>query len=131
MNARKRSFLSPFVIALGVASLAPTVGDIGSCSAPSAPLDASRFFEARASAVCDRCGACSLHTQACKLACDVHATLPSAFPRGCAPAVHDGEVCIRAIGALSCTGAYDLVGEPPIAPTECDFCPAQDQGPTP
>ncbi len=112
-----------FVIVLALFAAAPTVGDIGSCGAPVEPLDASKFFAARAQIECAHCDACGLSTPACKSACDPHATIPSAFPEGCHPVVHDGEVCLNALDALGCGAFSDVVSAAAIVPTECGFCP--------
>jgi hypothetical protein len=125
----KRPIL-PFGIVLAGFCLAPTVGDVGGCAEASSPLDASRFFQVRAQTICQRCGDCGLSTRTCALDC-AGDDVPTAFPAGCAPVVHDGEVCVRAIESISCSDVTALVSAAPITPTECDFCPAAlaDGGP--
>jgi hypothetical protein len=113
-----------FVMCLSVLVAAPTVGDIGSCGAPVAPLDATKFFDARLRDTCQRCRDCGLSTLACNIACDPGTPRPDAFPTGCTPDTHDGEVCLDSILALSCHDVGRLVSDTPVAPTECDFCPA-------
>lgn len=111
------------VIVLACFAAAPTVGDVGSCGAPAEALGAAKFFAARAALECRRCRECGLSTRPCAIACDPNATLPLAFPQGCRPAVHDGEVCLNALDALGCGAFGDVVGEAALVPTECDFCP--------
>lgn len=120
-----------FVIVLSVFAAAPTVGDIGGCGGTDETLDARKFFAERLRLDCERCGECELSTPACRRACNKSTIVPSTFPAGCRPAVHDGEVCLRAIESLSCTGFADVVDPAPIVPTECDFCPerAAEAGP--
>lgn len=112
-------FLAPLVAA-------PTVGDVGSCGSAAEPLGAPEFFGARVSLECQRCKDCGYGGRTCTLVCDQTAkqSYPRSFPEGCHPVIHDGEVCLHAIEALSCSAFGDLVAEAPIVPTECDFCPA-------
>jgi hypothetical protein len=52
--------------------------------------------------------------------------LPADFPEGCAPLVHDGEVCLRALHFASCDAYRGYVDDAaPTVPTECDFCPGE------
>jgi hypothetical protein len=115
---------------LALYCLAPTVGDVGSCTETASPLDAVRFFQVRAQTICQRCGDCGLSTKTCALDC-AGDDIPASFPAGCAPVIHDGEVCVRALEAISCSDVAALVGTSPITPTECDFCPTAlaDGGP--
>jgi hypothetical protein len=72
----------------------------------------------------DRCDECDVRTVPCKQAHDKNRVIPSTFPRGCAPVVHDGEVCLRALESLSCDAfAQSVVENDAVIPTECDFCP--------
>ena len=104
---------------------APTAGDIGSCGQPPDDLDAAKFFGSKQATDCRRCGECGLDTKACERAC-APALEQSAFPTGCWPLVHDGEVCLDALGAASCKDyAKYLADDAPTVPTECDFCPAR------
>jgi hypothetical protein len=114
-----------FVALLAVLCAAPTVGDVGSCGQTADPLGAPEFFRARADVECTRCADCGYDTRPCRRACEIArgGEVPRAFPEGCQPVVHDGEVCLNAIEALSCGRVGDLVSEAPIVPTECDFCP--------
>jgi len=115
-----------FAIVLALFAAAPTVGDVGSCGQKAEPLDATKFFAERLDDTCARCQECDLATRACVRACDKKLGRPTSFPAGCHPIVHDGEVCLRAIEALSCASFGDLVSDDPIVPTECDFCPLSD-----
>jgi hypothetical protein len=113
-----------FVIVLGFFAAAPTVGDVGGCNESAQPLAANKFFGARLKLECERCRECGYTSAACKRACSSATIVPSTFPAGCAPLEHDGQVCLRAIEALSCDAFGDVVAASPIVPTECDFCPA-------
>lgn len=114
-----------FLAVLGVLSAAPTVGDVGGCNEQADPLAPDKFFAARLESECMQCRACELETvPGCKRACDPRTKVPTTFPEGCRPLVHDGEVCLRAIEALSCDAFADVVASSPVVPTECDFCPA-------
>lgn len=113
-----------FLIVLAICAAAPTVGDVGGCGASAETLDAQKFFAQRLDLECQRCSECGLSTPTCKNACNPKAPRPLSFPEGCHPVVHDGEVCLRALEALSCSGFADVVDPDPIVPSECDFCPA-------
>jgi hypothetical protein len=119
---------SPAAIARLCAALllvvaAPTVGDIGSCGGQPNELDPVAFFQQKASLDCARCGECDLHTQACARACDPKQA-PTAFPVGCYPLVHDGEVCLHALEATGCSQYRSFVSDRgSTVPTECNFCP--------
>ena len=113
------------VMVLGVLAMAPTVGDVGGCNEQADELSAEKFFRARLESECQRCKACEIAANpGCKRACAPNPFLPSVFPKGCRPLVHDGEVCLRAIEDLSCEAFADVVAANPVVPTECDFCPA-------
>ena len=117
-----RAALGRLVAVLLLFVAAPTVGDIGSCTEAEDDLDAAKFFQTKAAIDCLRCGDCGLSTALCKKACSPQA--PPGFPTGCAPLVHDGEVCLNALERASC-GSYEGFMNPaaPTVPTECDFCP--------
>ena len=102
---------------------APTPGDIGGCGQKAAPLDPGIFFASQANIDCQRCDECGLRRAACSDACRFQG-YPEAFPEGCAPLVHDGEVCLRALLHASCDdyGAY-MSDTEKTTPTECNFCP--------
>ena len=112
-------------VALVAIAAAPTAGDIGGCGQEAVPLDARKFFEAKARTDCSRCAACGIASATCELACeggDPDAT----FPRDCVPLVHDGEVCLRALGAASCDDYAGYVADVgATTPTECAFCPEE------
>jgi hypothetical protein len=107
-----------------VFGMAPTVGDIGSCAQPADQLDARTFFDIKAGLDCDRCGECGLSGKLCNRACKEPPA--TAFPSGCRPLVHDGEVCLRALIHASCDDYASYVNDvAPTAPSECQFCPAR------
>jgi hypothetical protein len=63
-------------------------------------------------------------TETCKRACG--AAMGGTFPTLCYPLVHDGEVCLDALEAASCSTYASYVADVgATVPTECDFCPAQ------
>jgi hypothetical protein len=104
--------------------MAPTVGDIGSCGQAVDELDAPTFFIQKARYDCDQCRTCSLAGSLCEQACA--AAPATAFPMGCRPLVHDGEVCLDALLYAGCD-AYAKYMDPadPKAPSECQFCPVR------
>jgi hypothetical protein len=103
----------------------PTPGDIGGCAEAPVELDAARFFARRAQVDCERCNECKLRSQACVNAC-LSLGVNQSFPEGCVPLVHDGHVCLRALGAASCDAYKRYVRDvAPEVPTECAFCPAR------
>lgn len=102
--------------------LAPTPGDIGGCGQAARDLDAATFFQSKQSIECSRCRECRIRNAACELACS-GAEVPSEFPEGCFPLVHDGTVCLRALIQASCEDHREFSGEPPRVPSECNFCP--------
>ena len=105
-----------------VFGMAPTVGDIGSCSQDVDPLDPAAFFAVKARIDCTRCGECGFSGKACQTACS--APPPTSFPHGCRPLVHDGEVCLHALIHASCDDYASYIDESrPTAPSECQFCP--------
>ena len=104
---------------------APTVGDIGSCGAQPADLDAKTFFRKKAELDCTRCRDCAIKSLTCARACDP-TLAPTAFPKGCFPIEHDGEVCLNALEASSCAEYGTFVSDQGATiPTECNFCPLQ------
>ena len=114
--------LTAIVVALLCA--APVPGDIGSCGQPVERLDASRFFLGKLDIDCARCTACGLRTKTCSLACNDESTGEAAFPEGCVPLVHDGEVCLRRLQYSDCDEYARYVDDSnPTVPSECDFCP--------
>jgi hypothetical protein len=118
-------------LALGFIALAfcaaPVPGDVGGCGQDPQELDPETFFWSVQGSECDHCRECGLETAACERACSD--TLgQSAFPKDCAPLVHDGEVCLRALQNGSCADFRDYMSDSaPSIPTECNFCPAGGQ----
>ncbi len=115
------------IVRLGVVALlflaAPVAGDIGSCNESAGALDPTKFFEAKQATDCQRCMECGLHTNPCTAACG-KSLLEDAFPTNCVPLVHDGEVCLDALLAASCSDYEGYVADQgATTPTECDFCP--------
>jgi hypothetical protein len=103
---------------------APVPGDVGGCGQSPDLLDPDVFFATKSDIDCHKCRSCQLSTQTCEQACS-GAGLPSDFPEGCVPLVHDGEVCLRALHFASCDDYRSYVDDfAPTVPTECDFCPA-------
>jgi hypothetical protein len=113
--------------ALGFVALAfcaaPTPGDVGGCGQDAIDLDPETFFWSKQSYECDHCKSCGLTTKACERSCgDV--LVQTEFPKDCAPLVHDGEVCLRAIDDGSCDDFRQFMSDTdPTIPTECNFCP--------
>jgi hypothetical protein len=104
---------------------APTVGDIGSCGAKPTDLDVPAFFKKKAALDCTRCIECDIRSFSCARACDP-AQAPTAFPEGCFPIAHDGEVCLHALEATSCDEyALFVADQGATIPTECNFCPIE------
>lgn len=113
-----------FLAALALCCLGPTPGDIGGCGQTARDLDPSVFFNSKQSIECSRCQECDLRTPACERACE-GGEVPSEFPSGCFPLVHDGTVCLRALTQASCEQHREVMSEPPRVPSECNFCPPQ------
>jgi hypothetical protein len=107
--------------------VAPTPGDIGSCNEAPDALDPAKFFLTKQEVDCQRCTQCDIVTQTCKRDCTV--LQGGTFPAQCYPLVHDGEVCLDALLAASCSAYQSYVAdERATIPTECDFCPPRDAG---
>jgi hypothetical protein len=119
------------VARVGLAGLlvlaAPTAGDIGSCGQALDELDPVKFFTEKRRIDCQQCLDCELESQSCA------GLGQSAFPEGCYPLVHDGEVCLRALRSASCSAYQRYVADvAPEVPTECNFCaPAERPGGSP
>ncbi len=98
-------------------------GNVGGCGQHAQPLDATIFFQEWATIDCEKCTECNFQSMRCTDACDA-ANLQTAFREGCAPLVHDGEVCLRALRAADCNEYKDYAKDDgPLVPTECRFCP--------
>jgi hypothetical protein len=105
---------------------APTPGDIGGCGQPADDLDAALFFKTLKYTDCQSCQACGISSQACVTACDATQAPDVAFPTGCAPLAHDGEVCLRKLQQSSCDDyALYVRDDAPTRPSECQFCPVR------
>lgn len=117
-DRRRYGFLMALAMVLGTGT---TVGDIGSCGQDPDPLDPQMFFDIKADIDCQRCGECNLRGPACNAACGPR--VGGAFPVGCQPLVHDGEVCLRALIHASCDDYVSYMSTNPTAPSECQFCP--------
>jgi hypothetical protein len=122
--ALSRGVTRGLLAALVLFCLAPTPGDIGGCGQTAQDLDPQVFFESKQSIECQRCRECSLRTRACETACD-DGPVPDQFPDGCYPLVHDGTVCLRALTQGSCETLSKVMGDPPLVPSECNFCPVE------
>lgn len=113
---------------------AATPGDIGGCGQPAEELDARVFYSSLQATDCRACRSCGVTSATCDAACDSTSPTPGAFPTGCAPLAHDGEVCLRRLQEADCdeyapivadgaSGVVSLTSRP--RPTECQFCPAR------
>lgn len=119
----RRRALSLVCAVLGVLLMAPTVGDTGGCGRTIRELDRDRYANARKLEDCERCQECSIDTIRCQHACDPKIAPEIALPPTCQPLFHDGEVCLRALGAASCDDYATYVDDDaPSTPSECDFC---------
>lgn len=121
MNRRARHV--GVAMLLGVLSMAPTAGDVGGCGTEVTALDPNAFAIARKEVDCARCKACSLSVPRCGRACSPTTAPDTNLPRTCQPIQHDGDVCLRALGAASCDDYATYVDErAPATPSECEFC---------
>jgi hypothetical protein len=115
--------IARLAVILLVALAAPTAGDIGSCGESPQDLDALKFFMAKEEIDCFQCGDCGILTLACERACDPGLG-QTAFPFGCYPLIHDGEVCLNALEAAGCDEYRSYMADNlATIPTECNFCP--------
>lgn len=106
---------------------APVPGDVGGCGQASHELDPETFFWSLQGIECEQCQQCGLHSAACERACG-NVLVQAEFPKDCAPLVHDGEVCLRALQDGSCDDFRSYMSDSaPSVPTECDFCPPGGQ----
>ncbi len=102
---------------------APTVGDVGSCGAAPVDLDPQRFALAPKVEDCQRCFECNISDQTCQSACAPNVPSNVGWPSTCHPLQHDGEVCLDALQAATCSAYRGFVSDDaPTLPTECDFC---------
>jgi hypothetical protein len=108
--------------------LAPTAGNIGSCGQEAVLLDESKFFANKQYVDCSRCTECAIFTGQCDAACGPIAVVGQ-FPEGCFPLVHDGEVCLDALGVADCDDyASYMADQGATTPHECNFCPLDANG---
>jgi hypothetical protein len=128
-EAVSRTQLAVAAIVAVLFCAAPTVGDVGGCGRTATPLDEGRFARGRKSADCRRCRECGVATDRCARACDAARPPDVAFPSTCHPVFHDGEVCLNALLAASCSDFATYVSdEAPATPSECDFCRVPEDG---
>jgi hypothetical protein len=123
---RKVLVRAAFLLVLCPFVLAPTPpGDVGGCGQAAQPLDAPIFFQHWASIDCQKCAECNFSTERCTTSCE-GTELQTAFSEGCAPLVHDGEVCLHALRASDCGDYEEFVSDSGrLVPTECRFCPPE------
>lgn len=128
----KRSAALVIGAILGLLCMAPTAGDIGGCGKEATDLDADDYAVGRKNVECDRCRECGIDNARCKRACDPKQAPDIALPPTCKPVRHDGEVCLRAIDAVSCEKFTTYVDDvAPATPGECDFCKIKPEPPPP
>jgi hypothetical protein len=114
-------------LAATLGCMAAVPGDIGGCGQDAEQLDPEGFFLNKKRIDCEQCERCGLTSRSCLLACDAEDPVPTEFPDGCVPLVHDGEVCLNALDAASCRAYERFVSDTdPEVPTECDFCPVRE-----
>jgi hypothetical protein len=102
-------------------------GDIGSCNQALEELDPAKFFAEKQRVDCEQCVRCEFGTESCRAACAGEG-LADRFDLGCYPLVHDGEVCLRALRDADCEEYSRYVDDgAPETPTECAFCPLDQQ----
>jgi len=106
---------------------APTAGDLGSCGQDVVELDPIKFFSEKQAIDCHQCLDCGFVTTFCEASCG-NVLLETSFPEDCFPLVHDGEVCLNALRAAGCDEYAAYVDDvAPTVPTECNFCPPDQQ----
>jgi hypothetical protein len=120
------------VVFLAALCMAPTAGDIGGCGKQAVDLDPDDYAFARKNEDCKRCRECGTASARCVRACDPAKVPDVQLPPTCKPVFHDGEVCLRAIGAVSCEKFATYVDDvAPATPGECDFCKLKSEPPPP
>jgi hypothetical protein len=103
--------------------MAPTPGDVGGCGSEAVLLDRASYEATRRQKDCQRCEECGVTTARCARACDPAKPQDLFVPPSCLPLLHDGQVCIRALGAASCADFATYVDDvAPRTPSECQFC---------
>lgn len=122
-SAASRAARLSFLFAVLAFCAAPVPGDAGGCNQRPQELDAPAFFDRKQYIDCIQCRECGVTSAACEVACGPVMDVP-AFPDGCIPLVHDGEVCLRALLVASCDEYREYTrDEGATTPTECNFCP--------
>src|SRR5262249_31679101 len=107
--------------------VAPYSGDYGCFSDGATDLDPNKFFLAKQEDDCAACLDCGFVTDYCNRASGP--AMGGTSPLACYPLVQDGEVCLRALEATSCSDYESYVADQGATiPTECDFCPPRDAG---
>jgi hypothetical protein len=128
----RRSSRALVVVVLALLCLAPTPGDVGGCGAETIAIDADVFAVARKDLDCERCEECGLSAPRCARACDPSRAPDTFLPSTCYALRHDGEVCLRALAAASCSTYATYVEEiSPATPSECQFCEVSGTAPPP
>lgn len=130
---RRTAVPSTIVVAvLGVLSMAPTAGDIGGCGSEASLLDVPTFALERKELDCERCRECNIGAARCARSCDPKSPTETGLPASCEPFAHDGDVCLRALRAASCTTYATYVADDgPSTPSECAFCKIVPPAPPP
>jgi hypothetical protein len=119
----RRTAAIAVAVVLGLLCMAPTAGDVGGCGTEPTALDGTAYGLARKDQDCERCTGCGISTARCRRACDPIAPPDVGVPSTCRPLQHDGEVCIRALHAASCSAYATYVDDnAPDTPPECEFC---------
>lgn len=119
---RRRDVLTLALLALAFGA-GPTVGDVGACGQTATALDVAEFAASRKALDCQRCRECGLSTQHCVRACNRSVPSDVVIPSTCHPLEHDGDVCLHALEAASCSDYASYVDDTaPDVPTECEFC---------
>ncbi|MGH7296756.1 MAG: hypothetical protein ACRELB_17585 [Polyangiaceae bacterium] len=119
----RRTEVAAVAVLAAIFGAGPTVGDVGSCGTSATPLDEKTFVADRKALDCTRCRQCGLTTKTCADACDPGKPGTVAWPATCYPIEHDGQVCIDALEAASCSEYAAFVSDvAPTTPSECDFC---------
>ena len=121
--AVRRSEIGTAALLALIFGAAPTVGDVGSCGSSATALDIPTFAAQRKALDCDRCAHCGFVTQTCQRACNPSLPSDVSIPSTCFPLAHDGQVCLDALLATSCSRYAAFISDTaPTQPSECQFC---------